>query len=301
MKDLLFNSSKAVANMNRIEGFDPLSVARTIQEECQADQLYLDVKYRKLWFRLCNPNGKIEKKILALKENMAIVEARVYLDKNDTPDSYIASALSQKFKTDDPKFGNKFLEMAETAATGRALSDAGFGIQFADVGEENDPSQVDAGIPVQTSQEIPPELTQSYPAEEETFCGQPVSKPEYTSFGQIAYPEYTAMPPVQQQNLNQQPTFMPVKQVAVSKLAGNSVQTMPQLDFRQPVETLLSQLTYEQALAVRIGGRGANAGKTMGQIAVQNPRDLEWYRTKYNGPDNLVRAAAQILLEKAAA
>ena len=268
--------------MNRIEGFDPLSVARTIQEEGQADQLYLDVKYRKLWFRLCNPNGKIEKKILALKENMAIVEARVYLDKNDTPDSYIASALSQKFKTDDPKFGNKFLEMAETAATGRALSDAGFGIQFADVGEENDPSQVDAGIPGQTSQEIPPELTQSYPAEEDTFCGQPVSKPEYTSFGQIAYPEYTAMPPV-------------------SKLAGNSVQTMPQLDFRQPVETLLSQLTYEQALAVRIGGRGANAGKTMGQIAVQNPRDLEWYRTKYNGPDNLVRAAAQILLEKAAA
>ncbi len=60
--------------------------------------MYLDVKYRKLWFRLCNPNGKIEKKILALKENMAIVEARVYLDKNDAPDSYIASALSQKFK-----------------------------------------------------------------------------------------------------------------------------------------------------------------------------------------------------------
>ena len=38
--------------------------------------------------------------------------------------------------------------MAETAAVGRALSDAGFGLQFADVGEENDPMQVDAGIQI---------------------------------------------------------------------------------------------------------------------------------------------------------
>ena len=42
--------------------------------------------------------------------------------------------------------------MAETAAVGRALSDAGYGVQFADVGEENDPAQVDAGIPYQNPQ-----------------------------------------------------------------------------------------------------------------------------------------------------
>ncbi len=154
------------------------------------------------------------------------------------------------------------------------------------MGEENDPSQVDAGIPVQTSQEIPPELTQSYPAEEETFCGQPVSKPEYTSFGQIAYPEYTAMPPVQQQNLNQQPTFMPVKQAAVSKLAGNSVQTMPQLDFRQPVETLLSQLTYEQALAVRIGGRGQTPVRLWGRLQCRTQEI--WNGTALNTMDQII-------------
>lgn len=300
MKELLFNASAAVANMNRIEGFDPLSLARTIQEEGQPEQLYLDVKYRKLWFRLCNPNGKIVKKILALKDNMAIVEARVYLERSDPEESFIASALSQKFRTDDPKFGNKFLEMAETAATGRALSDAGYGIQFADVGEENDPSQVDAGIPVQASQEIPPEPTMSYPPQDDqNTYAQPNSGQAPIPFDYASQPGYPAMPPVQQPAAYQQPK--PMAQMAVAVPKNGPALGTGQLDYRQPVEVLLSQLTYEQAVSVKIGGRGANADKTMGQIAIQNPADLEWYRSKYNGPNNLVRAAAQLLLEKAAA
>ena len=80
------------------------------------------------------------------------MEARIYLDKCDQEDNYVANSFSQKFRSDDPKFGDKFLEMAETATVGRALSDAGYGVQFADVGEENDPAQVDAGIPYQNPQ-----------------------------------------------------------------------------------------------------------------------------------------------------
>ena len=129
MSEPLFNRSKAVADLNRVDGFDPMELARVIQNDGQEPQLYLDVKFRKLWFRLCNPKGKISKKILSLQENMAVVEAKIYLDKDDPEEGYIASALSQKFRTDDPQFGNKFLETAETAATGRALADAGYGIR----------------------------------------------------------------------------------------------------------------------------------------------------------------------------
>lgn len=106
------------------------------------------MKYRKLWFRLVNPTGKIISRIVHFTENMAVVEARIYLDKCDQEDNYIANSFSQKFRTADTQFGDKFLEMAETAAIGRALADAGYGLQFADVGEGNDPMQVDAGIPV---------------------------------------------------------------------------------------------------------------------------------------------------------
>lgn len=302
MKELLFQTSEAVANLNRVEGFNPLSLARTIQDEGQPDQLYLDVKYRKLWFRLCNPEGKIVKKILALKDNMAIVEARVYLERNDPEDSFVASALSQKFRTDDLKFGDKFLEMAETAATGRALSDAGYGIQFADVGEENDPSQVDAGIqvPCQTGKETQQEAAVPYGMES---YAPPASGQMPTPFVQNIQQGSPVMVPVQTQAAYpyQQQIPQPEEHLAANRPFSGPMQTADQLDYRQPVAELLSQLTYEQAVAVKIGGKGANAGKTMGQIAIQNPADLEWYRTKYNGPNNLVRAAAQILLETAAA
>ena len=148
MKEKLYDRSEAVAALNRVEGFNPMELARILTKEGQEDQLYLDVKYRKLWFRLVHPLGKIVSSIRSFTENMAIVEARIYLDKGDAEENYIANAFSQKFRTNDPNFGDKFLEMAETAAVGRALSDAGFGLQFADVGEADDPMQVDAGIQI---------------------------------------------------------------------------------------------------------------------------------------------------------
>lgn len=142
--------------MNRVEGFEPLEFARTIKQEDQEDQLYLDVKYRKLWFRLANPLGRISSHIVWFNENVALAEAKIYLNYTDAPENYIANAFSMKFRSEDPKFGDKFLEMAETAAVGRALSDAGYGVQFADVGESNDPAQVDAGSPYQCSiRELP--------------------------------------------------------------------------------------------------------------------------------------------------
>ena len=57
MNELLYQKNQAVAALNRVEGFEPLEFARTIKQEDQEDQLYLDVKYRKLWFRLANPLG----------------------------------------------------------------------------------------------------------------------------------------------------------------------------------------------------------------------------------------------------
>ena len=125
MNELLYKKSKAVGSLNRVEGFEPLELARTISQEGQPDQLYLDVKYRKLWFRLVYPTGRIESHIVHFNENMALAEAKIYLSYTDAPENYIANAFSMKFRTDDPKFGDKFLEMAETAAVGRALSDAG--------------------------------------------------------------------------------------------------------------------------------------------------------------------------------
>ena len=97
--------------------------------------------------------------------------------------------------------------MAETAAVGRALSDAGYGVQFADVGESNDPAQVDAGIPVPLQY---PEAAAGAPS----YGGQSVSagQPDYngqngyagnTPAGNMPYPGRPAEANPSQSMMNQ--------------------------------------------------------------------------------------------------
>ena len=255
MNELLYQKNQAVAALNRVEGFEPLEFARTIKQEEQEDQLYLDVKYRKLWFRLANPLGRISSHIVWFNENVALAEAKIYLNHTDAPENYIANAFSMKFRSEDPKFGkfrsedpkfgDKFLEMAETAAVGRALSDAGYGVQFADVGESNDPAQVDAGIPV----------PMQYPeAGISPYGGEPVStgQPGYngqngyagnTPAGNMPYPGRSAEANPSQSMMNQ---FYHQAQVQ-GNMMGASVQPMRQpapvkntpLDGNLPVEELV--------------------------------------------------------------
>lgn len=140
----MYDEVEEIRNLNKVEGFDPRRYMRIIGQEGQAGKYYLDVAFRKLWFRLKYPEGKIVKKILKLTDQVAIVEARIYLHRNDSEENFIANALAQKYRTEDGQFGNKFVELAETAAVGRALSDAGFGLQFADKEEDIDPEVTEA-------------------------------------------------------------------------------------------------------------------------------------------------------------
>lgn len=267
MSELLYNKSKAVEELNKVEGFYPLELARVISNEGQEEQRYLDVKYRKLWFRLVNPTGKIISRIVHFTENMAVVEARIYLDKCDQEDNYIANSFSQKFRTADTQFGDKFLEMAETAAIGRALADAGYGLQFADVGEGNDPMQVDAGIPVNQGTQM-----------------------------QTAMPAQTPAPGMQQtpnQSAGTMPSFPP------QATPGQQMPSKPQfLDPNMPVEELVKRMSYEQAIQVAVTGQGKFSGKTMGQVAIESPSSLQWFAEQYHGQNHFIPAAAKVILAK---
>ena len=372
MKEKLYDRSETVAALNRVEGFNPMELARTLTKEGQEDQLYLDVKYRKLWFRLVHPLGKIVSSIRSFTENMAIVEARIYLDKCDAEENYIANAFSQRFRTNDPNFGDKFLEMAETAAVGRALSDAGFGLQFADVGEENDPMQVDAGIqiPGMTAQSqvqgndipqggmpwnpqmqpgmqgnnIPPSnqygqnpqpgMTGNSPmqpamtenqgmqaiAQNQGNQSQTIpqgtdnpqssapaqSNPMMNQFYQQAQEKGTTIgqnpsgtPQMQNSfgNQNQQAGQMP--QMQGNSQSSNQYSPTASLDESLPVEELVQRMTYEQAAQVVITGNGKFGGKTMGQVAVESPKNLEWFAQSYSGKNHLIPASARVLLNAA--
>ena len=318
MKELLYGKSEAVAALNRVEGFNPVELARQIIEEGQEAQLYLDVKYRKLWFRLVYPAGKIISRIINFTDSMAVVEARIYLDKSDEDNNYIANSFSQKFRSQDPKFGDKFLEMAETAAIGRALADAGFGLQFADVGEADDSMQVDAGISFNgglasetMDMEMPMPGGENQQMAEEPAAG---ANPPYR---QPAAPMNGTMPNTQypgQQMMNQfyqqaQANGSTIHSQApqqysgqVSGMQNGGLKPAAQqvnLDPSQPIEELVKQMSYEQAVSVKIPGKGKFGEKTIGQVAMESPSSLEWFANSYTGHNNLVPAAARIVLERA--
>ena len=51
----LFTTNEKVAELNRVAGFNPLDYVRNT-----AGGAVLDLPYQKMWFRLKNPNGKIQ-------------------------------------------------------------------------------------------------------------------------------------------------------------------------------------------------------------------------------------------------
>lgn len=387
----MYDEVAEIRNLNKVEGFDPRRYMRLIQKEGQAGRYYLDVAYRKLWFRLRYPEGKIVKKILKLTEQVAIVEARVYLNRNDDEDKFISNALAQKYMTADDQFGNKFVELAETAAVGRALSDAGFGLQFADREGDMDPevteapfeaqmlagaggalpegtytnsgfsgSTADDGTGEENLQEdafpgqygieeyipMPEEVGQAMgmtPAMQQAGAAMPAAGQTQAASSGPAQGRQGQQSPQRQQNAQaQQPGRQPAQgmtpamqngqasqkpaqgnaapgnarttvanasrpaaQNAGNTAAGNaapakggSPQEAGAIRRDMPVEQIYSLLTRESAAAVVIP-MGFNKGKTLGQVAVEKPTNLQWYVDSYGGPDNLLRAAARFLIDMA--
>lgn len=258
---MLYDSSAAVAALNHVDGFEPKAFLRqSLSEDGHAQGVYLDVKFRKLWFRLCHHEGKISKSFLALNEQVAICEARVYLNKDDPEDQYVGSGTARRFfKTDDP-FGESYVESAETAAVGRALAEAGFGSQFADcdIAEPADASLADAPVTIP-----------------QKAAAQPVSASK-------AAPAPNA--PV------------PAPRPVVAAHAASA----PKPAAPATVEEAYAVMTLEAAKATLVE-IGYNKGKTLGQIAIEKPKDLAWYVDAYKGPNNQLRAAAKFLLDRAGA
>ena len=312
----MYEQETAVAALHQVEGFDPRKFMRLIQKEDQSSRYYLDVAYRKLWFRLCYPEGKIVKTIRSITAQMAIVEARVYLNKNDPDDSYVANAFAQKFR-EDSEIGQKYVELAETAAVGRALSDAGFGLQFADREKEMDPEVTEAPIDeeVMAGTPICPE---NIP--EEVF-GSSVGEPLMEDMipGQCGIEDYIPMPDevmrvaeaskeeVQQPKAALQPKAAPQptkksEQTPQEQFMQNNVAPESTVGITRdmPVNDIYGKLTRDLAVKVVVSA-GCYNGKTLGQIAVEKPGSLQWYVDSYKGPDNLLRAAAKYLLDQALA
>ena len=150
------NNARTIPINNSVDGFNPAVFTRELMNEDGTKSLYLDVKYRLLWFRLHRPNGKIQSEIISVDDKSAVVSCKLYSDRSDPPDQYIASSCAQRFFSGE-KFGDRYLEIAETAALGRVLAAAGYGTQFC--GTTDMLSDVIADAPI----EMPPDDDEDSP------------------------------------------------------------------------------------------------------------------------------------------
>ena len=110
---MLYTTNATVAALNHVPGFDPLKfLRRTTSRKTGEDVMRLDLRYKKLWFRLACPTGRLKLNALRITEKMAIFEAKIYRDREDAEplSSYVANC------TLDATPGGLYVEAAQEEA-----------------------------------------------------------------------------------------------------------------------------------------------------------------------------------------
>ena len=295
---MLYTTNSAVAALNHVPGFDPLKfLRRTISRKTGEGVMRLDLRYKKLWFRLACPTGRLKLNALRITEKMAIFEAKVYRDREDAEplSSYVANC------TLDATPGGLYVEAAQEEALDIALSNAGFGIQFADVGSESEEygSEVPVGAkaeiskPVQTKAEVAKpvqkqaESVKSAKADPlDAIMADDMPVPEQTTAEVVEKPKTVVLESVQPV---QTPAEPPQNVIVLEQEPPAAAYTQS-----TPVEEICRQMTYEQAQNV-IVDCGTCKGWTLAQVADRRPASLRWYVKGYQGENNVLRAAAAII------
>lgn len=305
---MLYTTNATVAALNHVPGFDPLKfLRRTISRKTGEDVMRLDLRYKKLWFRLACPTGRLKLNALRITEKMAIFEAKVYRDREDAEplSSYVANC------TLDATPGGLYVEAAQEEALDTALSNAGFGIQFADVGSESEEygSEVPVGAKAEIAKPVQVKAETTKPVQTKAEVAESVQKQAETVKSAKADPLNAIMAddmPVPEQvtaEVVEKPkTVVPESVQPVQTLPEppqNVIvleQEPPAAAYTQssPVEEILRQMTYEQAQNV-IVDCGTCKGWTLAQVADRRPASLRWYVKGYQGENNILRAAAAII------
>lgn len=291
---VVYNAESTAAGLNRVKGFDPLKYVRSTENGA-----VLDLPYQKLWFRLRHPNGKIRIFIKNLSEKIAAVEARVYFDRADSEPAAncIISGVDAEDKVSVAK--------AQHDAMEKALSDAGFGLQFIPVNPSAAKSEENAVIkkaekPKQPVKEVKPEKAEepvkaeikteavkaepeAAPAKAETEEAPPVTDPLLTvvnniESGSIKVDEQTG-------------------EVIEQQAASEDEPTPVSYDKTTPIDEICAVMTLEDAKNYVIDGGPYNGWK-VGTLAERRPvKVLEMIIEKYPTEDNILRAATKLILD----
>lgn len=243
-----------VSELNRVPNFDPLKFLKVTENGPK-----LDLKYKKLWFRLKYPQGRIRLSNLYITDQIAIIEARVFFDCKDTESVSNYTARCDISSAPD----GKYLKYAQNMAIEQALNDAGFGIQFSVDSKSTEIIAEKENV----SMNVPLETCISEP-EKETMHATSSAKPEST-------PDEDDETQMDEQ---EQPE-----------------ETPPMYSKEMSVEDICELMSLEDAENY-IVPNGVCAGQKLSLVAERRPASLQFYVNGYKGDDNILRAAASLIL-----
>ena len=291
-KSTVMNNA-AVQQLRKVPGFDPMKLLRkTISVKTGHPVWKLDLRYKRLWFRLACPNGRMLLKPLRISDQLAIIEAQVYFSKDDPVP--VASFTSEQRRENIP--GGEFLRAAQEDALNMALENAGFGIQFCDVSRDYGGELFGSEVPVQTEVEEADEAaveaptmvetgptteTDSVPAEQPVVeTTAPVAEERENITMQEETPDLHVVPPQQEEA---------AEEVAEQPQAASYTADMD-------VSEITQRMTVDEAKAVVVQ-IGTCRGWTLEQVAQRRPASLKWYLYGCDQADNILKAAASVLLD----
>lgn len=291
---VVYNAESTAAGLNRVKGFDPLKYVRSTENGA-----VLDLPYQKLWFRLRHPNGKIRIFIKNLSEKIAAVEARVYFDRADSEPAAncIISGVDAEDKVSVAK--------AQHDAMEKALSDAGFGLQFIPVNPSGVKAEEKAVTkkaekPKQPVKETKPEKAEE-PIKAEIKTEAVKAEPETAP----AKAETEEAPPVTDTLLsvvnNIENSSIKVDEqtgeVIEQHAAAEDEPAPVSYDKTTPIDEICAVMTLEGAKNYVIDGGPYNGWK-VGTLAERRPvKVLKMIIEKYPTEDNILRAATKLILD----
>lgn len=312
-KNTLIETVPAARELRKVPGFDPLKFLRKTVTKTGETALKLDLPYKRLWFRLACPDGRMLLNHLRITDQMAIFEARVYAGRDDA--SLIASFTSTQTVQDAP--GGQYIRAAQDEALNEALDNAGFGIQLCDVAQVSDGSGFGSEVPLEQPKA---QSTEQPPAEEPVSVSPEMLKEapptEVPEQAPVAAPPLVKEPaPQATSNVISMPAHEPPPAPAIEAVtapaaavetapapqtvseapaAGEAPQTAPRYTADMTVEEIQTLMTLEEAKQI-IAPLGSCKGMTLGKVAAERKASLKWYL--YAKTDNIVKAGATLLLE----
>lgn len=305
----MYHAVPVVSELNRVKGFDPTRFLRKTK-----DGPKLDLNVKKLWFRLKYPNGRIKLSALKITDQLAIIEARVFFDKNDTQP--VSSFTAQTNNQTTP--GGLYIEMAQHNAIDEALSSAGFGIQFVPANESRRPLVSESEIPKVEAKPIVEETTVKIeePIEEVVapvpeIVEQVVTPIVEEKIEEAPIAEAVAEAPVEEAPIDETVEATPIVAEPTPVVAQPEPAVVAPVNEVTEIQEDENNLSYNKSMSVEeicalmteeearnyVVPVGTCKNWTMDQVASRRPVSLKYYLSPaYTGDDNILRAAATIML-----